>query len=130
VLCAASLVFWSITLVVLVKYVIIVMLADDNGEGASWLAASCISRTGHVCLLLLLLLLLLLVCSTSVRCASHVGTACRCFGVPHSFNDSSSSSSSKCGSCTALYRLSQPAWLKATLAVGAKQRNLLAAGHA
>lgn len=34
VLCAASLVFWSITLVVLVKYVLIVMLADDNGEGA------------------------------------------------------------------------------------------------
>lgn len=33
VLCAASLVFWSITLVVLVKYVFIVMLADDNGEG-------------------------------------------------------------------------------------------------
>ena len=35
VLCAASLVFWSITLVVLVKYVCIVMLADDNGEGGS-----------------------------------------------------------------------------------------------
>lgn len=33
VLCAASLVFWSITLVVLVKYVFIVLHADDNGEG-------------------------------------------------------------------------------------------------
>jgi K+ transporter len=37
VLCAASLVFWSITLVVLVKYVLIVMLADDNGEGMQWI---------------------------------------------------------------------------------------------
>lgn len=34
VLCAASLVFWAITLIVLGKYVFIVMLADDNGEGA------------------------------------------------------------------------------------------------
>jgi K+ transporter len=33
VLCATSLIFWSITLVVLVKYVFIVLLADDNGEG-------------------------------------------------------------------------------------------------
>jgi K+ transporter len=33
VLCATSLVFWSITLVVLVKYVAIMLLADDNGEG-------------------------------------------------------------------------------------------------
>jgi KUP system potassium uptake protein len=41
VLCAASLVFWSITLVVLVKYVLIVMLADDNGEGMSPALACC-----------------------------------------------------------------------------------------
>jgi KUP system potassium uptake protein len=33
VLCATSLIFWSITLVVLLKYVFIVLLADDNGEG-------------------------------------------------------------------------------------------------
>lgn len=33
VLCATSLIFWSITLVVMVKYVFIVLLADDNGEG-------------------------------------------------------------------------------------------------
>jgi KUP system potassium uptake protein len=41
VLCAASLVFWSITVVVLVKYVLIVMLADDNGEGMSPALACC-----------------------------------------------------------------------------------------
>lgn len=33
VLCATSLIFWSITLVVMVKYVFIVLQADDNGEG-------------------------------------------------------------------------------------------------
>jgi len=33
VLCATSLIFWSITLVVMAKYVFIVLWADDNGEG-------------------------------------------------------------------------------------------------
>jgi KUP system potassium uptake protein len=36
VLCATSLIFWSITLVVLLKYVFIVLLADDNGEGGTF----------------------------------------------------------------------------------------------
>lgn len=44
VLCAASLVFWSITLIVLIKYVFIVMLADDNGEGAFARACTGVER--------------------------------------------------------------------------------------
>lgn len=33
VLGAMSIIFWTITLVVVVKYMLIVLLADDNGEG-------------------------------------------------------------------------------------------------
>ena len=40
VLGATSLILWTIVLIVLVKYSLIVMLADDNGEGES-LPASC-----------------------------------------------------------------------------------------
>jgi len=28
-----SIIFWTITLIVVVKYMLIVLLADDNGEG-------------------------------------------------------------------------------------------------
>ncbi len=33
VLGAMSIIFWTITLIVVVKYMLIVLLADDNGEG-------------------------------------------------------------------------------------------------
>jgi KUP system potassium uptake protein len=31
-----SLVFWSITIIVSIKYVTLIMRADNEGEGASW----------------------------------------------------------------------------------------------
>jgi KUP system potassium uptake protein len=40
VLAAASLFFWTLTLIVLLKYVGIIIRFDDNGEGASAISAS------------------------------------------------------------------------------------------
>lgn len=39
-----SFIFWTITLIALFKYVFIVMLADDNGEGINLLFLSIISK--------------------------------------------------------------------------------------
>lgn len=36
-----SIIFWTITLIVVVKYMLIVLLADDNGEG-QYLAWTCL----------------------------------------------------------------------------------------
>ena len=41
VLGAMSIIFWTITLIVVVKYMLIVLLADDNGEG-QYLAWTCL----------------------------------------------------------------------------------------
>jgi KUP system potassium uptake protein len=40
-----SFIFWTITLIALLKYVFIVMLADDNGEG---ITLSFLSITSHL----------------------------------------------------------------------------------
>lgn len=40
VLGAMSIIFWTITLVVVIKYMLIVLLADDNGEGELRLSAA------------------------------------------------------------------------------------------
>ncbi|KAL3152408.1 hypothetical protein ABBQ32_001459 [Trebouxia sp. C0010 RCD-2024] len=44
VLGAMSIIFWTITLVVVVKYMIIVLMADDNGEGGTFALYSLICR--------------------------------------------------------------------------------------
>ncbi|KAF8059665.1 HAK2 [Scenedesmus sp. PABB004] len=44
VICGASLVFWTITLIVLVKYVAIILMADDHGEGGTFALYAAISR--------------------------------------------------------------------------------------
>ncbi|XP_020593750.1 putative potassium transporter 8 isoform X2 [Phalaenopsis equestris] len=46
-----SFVFWTLTLVPLVKYVFIVLRADDNGEGGTFALYSSICRHANVCLL-------------------------------------------------------------------------------
>lgn len=44
VLGAMSIIFWTITLIVVVKYMLIVLLADDNGEGGTFALYSLICR--------------------------------------------------------------------------------------
>lgn len=44
VLGAMSIIFWTITLVVVIKYMLIVLLADDNGEGELRLSAAASRR--------------------------------------------------------------------------------------
>ncbi|KAL3134225.1 hypothetical protein ABBQ38_006660 [Trebouxia sp. C0009 RCD-2024] len=44
VLGAMSIIFWTITLIVVVKYMLIVVLADDNGEGGTFALYSLICR--------------------------------------------------------------------------------------
>ncbi|KAL3134368.1 hypothetical protein ABBQ38_006623 [Trebouxia sp. C0009 RCD-2024] len=44
VLGAMSIIFWTITLVVVVKYMLIVLLADDNGEGGTFALYALICR--------------------------------------------------------------------------------------
>ncbi|KAH0454331.1 hypothetical protein IEQ34_016255 [Dendrobium chrysotoxum] len=46
-----SFVFWTLTLVPLLKYVFIVLRADDNGEGGTFALYSSICRHANVCLL-------------------------------------------------------------------------------
>jgi KUP system potassium uptake protein len=41
-----SLIFYTLTLLALIKYVLVVLRADDNGEGRWWLGAS--SCCGHL----------------------------------------------------------------------------------
>ena len=41
---ALSLIIWSLTLIVTVKYVCIVLLADDSGEGGTFAMYNLISR--------------------------------------------------------------------------------------
>ncbi|KAK8961209.1 putative potassium transporter 8 [Platanthera guangdongensis] len=48
---ALSFVFWTLTLVPLLKYVFIVLRADDNGEGGTFALYSTICRHANVCLL-------------------------------------------------------------------------------
>lgn len=43
-LCALSLIIWALTLIVTVKYVCIVLLADDEGEGGTFAMYNLISR--------------------------------------------------------------------------------------
>ncbi|CAG8847286.1 9742_t:CDS:2, partial [Racocetra persica] len=41
---ALSLIFWSLTIVPLIKYVFIVLRADDHGEGGTFALYSLLSR--------------------------------------------------------------------------------------
>ena len=56
VLGAMSIIFWTITLIVVVKYMLIVLLADDNGEGGHCLEVCCcdglrklVRKSVHAC---------------------------------------------------------------------------------
>lgn len=46
VLGSASLFFWTLTLIVLVKYVGVVLRADDNGEGGLWVGLGWVQGFG------------------------------------------------------------------------------------
>ena len=49
----ASLIFWTLTLIVLLKYVLIVLFADDNGEGE---AGASVVSIATACLQLLIII--------------------------------------------------------------------------
>jgi KUP system potassium uptake protein len=44
----ASLIFWTITLVIVFKYMLIVLTADDHGEGGTFALYSLIARHAHI----------------------------------------------------------------------------------
>jgi KUP system potassium uptake protein len=73
VLGVSSLIFWIMTLIVFVKYVLIVLRADDNGEGESTLKGSFCKQ--------LLFGKALLICSSSIVVTAALQQLCtsNCF---------------------------------------------------